>query len=158
MWWAVAALAAVPGDLAGQWAFVGGDPELAVRDAMVEDTAQTFNFATRGFARPKLQKLAALDERITIEGSEEALHVVFRGENDRESRAPADGTPVELRGASIRFEVEPDKQLTITGETQHGGKQSVYALTGPDTLQVTHNVWSGMLSKPMVWTLTYRKQ
>ncbi|MEZ4317933.1 MAG: hypothetical protein R3F61_10535 [Myxococcota bacterium] len=158
MWWIASALAAPPGSLAGTWVYSGGETEKAARDAAVEATAATFNFAFRPIARGKLAKVAVHDETITIDGDDESVVLVFRGGNDRESRGPSSGEPVDVRGAAVRFELVPDKTLTVTGETSDGGKKSVYTLTGPSTMKVSYEVWSGMLSEPMRWTLSYTRK
>jgi hypothetical protein len=152
------ALAAAPGTLAGTWVHSGGQAELDKKDAAVEATAQTFNFAFRPIARGALGKTARLDERITIAGDEKTVEIVFRGENDRESVGPSDGTPTEVRGATVTFLVETDTRMTIDGKTSDGGKKAIYTLTGPDTMVVSHEVTSGRLDGPMTWTLTYRRQ
>ncbi|MCB9674951.1 MAG: hypothetical protein H6737_07535 [Alphaproteobacteria bacterium] len=158
MWFLAAAFAAAPGNLAGTWVYAGGEPEIAARADVIESTAQTFNFAFRGMARSKLTKVAVHDETITIGGDDSAVRMVFRGDFDRESEGPSDGTPVELRGANVRFDLVPDRKLVITGESENGGKESTYELTPAGTLKVTHKVWSGMLSAPMVWTLSYARK
>jgi len=160
MWivWVAAALAASPGTLAGTWDYAGGEVEKQQRDAMVERTAGTFNFALRGFARGKLRKVAVLDKTIQIGGDERSLKFVFQGENNRETAGPSDGAPFELRGAKIRFALVPDASIVVTGENGDGGKQSTYTLTSADTLRVDYKVWSGMLSEPMTWSLTYTRR
>ena len=160
MWIALigAALAVAPGKLAGTWTYAGGAAEEQQRDAMVDRTAATFNFALRGFARSKLRKVAVLDQRLIISGDESSLRFVFQGENNRETVGPSDGSPFEVRGAKVRFELVPDSSIVVTGETGDGGKRSTYTLTSADTLRVDYKVWSGMLSAPMTWSLTYQRR
>ena len=152
------ASAGAPGTLSGTWVHSGGQAELTQRDAAVEATAQTFNFAFRPIARGALAKTARLDKTITISGDAKTVDIVFRGENDRESSGPNDGTPVDVRGANVTFLVVTDDNMTIDGKTNDGGKKSVYDLTGPNTLVVSHEVTSGRLDGPMTWSLTYTRQ
>ncbi len=154
----LAAYAAAPGTLSGTWVHSGNSTEIDKKDAAVEATAQTFNFAFRPIVRGALNKTARLDETITISGDEKTVEIVFRGENDRESTGPSDGTPTDVRGASVTFVVVTDDKMTITGKTSDGGKESIYDLTGPDTMTVHHKVFSGRLDAPLTWSLTYKRK
>ncbi len=154
----MSALASPPGTLEGTWVFADRPAAEKSREAVVDATAGTFNFAIRGFARGRLRKVACLDEKIAIAGMDGKVKINFTGENTRESIGPWDGSPIDLRDAKVTFDVTTDKVMVVEGVTGDGGKKSTYEITGPNTMRATHEVRSGMLDAPMRWSLDYKRQ
>ena len=48
--------------------------------------------------------------------------------------------------------------MLFLGVTGDGGKKSIYALTGDNTMRATHVVWGKLLGEPpLTWTVDYTR-
>jgi hypothetical protein len=146
----------------GAFVYSGGDAERTAVASAVNHAVESMSFFARGFARNALLARAAIRDSFTISFDDAGnVSVVSPGEFPEVS--PADGTPVRMVN---RFgdETELTQQfvagnLVQRGRSADGGGSTTFALQ-PDqrTLLVRRTMESTQLSRPVEYTLTYRRQ
>ena len=158
--------APVPAELSqrftGTYVYAGGDEERAAIAGAVDHAVEEMSFLTRGFARSALMERAAIRESYTI-FFDEAGRVAVLSPGELPEISPPDGTPVQvvnrLGDESELTQQFIDGVLVQRGRTADGGGSTAFELQ-PDgeTMLVHRTMESSKLSRPVKYTLTYRRR
>lgn len=145
--------------LAGTYAFVGGDAEIAAKNAAIDRATDDMFFATRGLARSKLRDVTQ---------PRSPMGIAFTGGDIVVTATPTAKSPAS--GASVPYKtgggetVKLSQRVTAEGKLVQSlvgdnGTRSMTLTLGPDgkTLALQAVIESKRLPLPVRYTLTYRR-
>lgn len=146
---------------AGTFLYIGGEKEVAARNAAIEKATEDMFFAIRGTARSKLRDRTEVKASVRFAFGSGNISVVTPGEAAAVS--PERGTAVAYQ-ASNGTPLQLSQRLTRDGKIEQffvsdsGTRSVVFALsTDGVTLSVVHTLTSSKLPQPVRYTLTYRR-
>jgi hypothetical protein len=146
---------------AGEYVFVGGEPERAGIPSAVERSVDGMFFISRGIAYQRLLKTCEICSRYTVAFGEGKVTVA--GSCQIPDVSPDDGREADHRTKlgdtsklSQRF---VDQTLVQDFRAEEGARKVVWTLLPDgDTLRAHVVITSGHLPRPVDYTLTYRRR
>ena len=146
---------------AGSWRWVGGEKEVAARDAAVEKGIESLFFAIRGIARSKIKSSVEIRQQIGFAFQNGSMTLSASGRSDVTS--PEDGRVIAYKGedgktVKLAQAFVGERTLVQTFNADEGGRSTSFALSADGkTLRATYKIFSPKLSNPIVYTLTYQR-
>ena len=146
--------------LSGRFLFVGGEKQVAAKDAAIEKATEDMSFAFRGFARSRLREVTAVAGGVSIVFKDGNVTVTAGGEpptTSPDSGASVPHTKRDGKKAQLTQKLVGEA-LVQTVSTEDGSRTVTYAASADGRLlTVTHAMNSPKLPAPVRYTLTYRR-
>jgi len=155
------AAAALRERFAGTFLYVGGEKEIAARNAAIEKATESMFFAIRGTARSKLRDSTEVKLSVRFAFGSGNISVFTPGEAAAVS--PERGTPAAYKASSgtpmqLTQRLTPDGKIEQIFVSDSGTRSVVFALSADGlTLSAVHTLSSSKLPQPVRYTLTYRR-
>lgn len=146
--------------LTGRFLFVGGEKQVAAKDAAIDKATEDMFFAIKGMARSKLREVTAVAAGVSIVFKDGNIVVVSGG--DPPMTSPESGAAVPHKNRDGKTSQLTQKlvgdALVQSSSTEEGGRTVTFAPSADGKLlTVTHVFTSPKLPAPVRFTLTYRR-
>lgn len=145
---------------AGNFNYVGGDKQLAARDAAIEKATDSMFFATRGIARGRVKDKTVIRQQLGF--SFAGGNITATASNIAPAVSPENGSPAPYKSGDdtvqLSQKISPEGKLLQTFTASDGSRSNTYILS-PDgkTLNVYITLQSAKLPQPVSYTLTYAR-
>lgn len=146
---------------AGSFVYVGGEREIAAKDAAIEKATDSMFFATRGIARGKLRDRTEV--RKTIGFSFSNGNIVATAAGTAPAISPETGASANYKTndgsiATLSQRITPDGRITQSFSADGGTRTAVFTLSADGTtISAAYTIQSSKIPQPVHYTLTYRR-